>query len=569
MAFVGDVNDNFIIIDDRAYTEDKILVYNVFLYSIPISIGDDDLNEYFQRYGRIAVLRTRKPSEQDPRYKPTKIGFLNFTDAYAATNVLRKRTHFIKNEPVSVKACDSWHQPNTGQYCSETKMITNDDLTRPTALIFTLNDDCLENICKYLELSDKIQFARACKRFYNVFIMTSKIAYKTLLLDDMRSFTLWQVRQFLEMIGQFVETVKGQIRHKQWMRFAKFFNYYCKNVKSLILYDTVFKARFLRKFLMGMMSLKVLELHCASLNNDCVDILKELPNLRVLRLSLNYDLNGSVLNELPMIEELSLYGSALQPIYLKEICIAMKALRILDVRRCDKLNTMAFRAIAYHCRSLETLKISCYKPRFECIARLPKLKNLELVVETVAMGPELFIELVKHKSDQLESLTLKGEDCINSENVSLICKLKKLKILRCSESNALNNMWLRQLSELSTLEEVDVAGCERITNTGLVDLLRKCRKLKRLNIIRCKQLTEEFILDACNILRVPRRENSLLILAYGSGIDQFAIDRNEIAKCSNFMKLTFDLPQFESRCFDDIDDNHLQPISDQLEEDFF
>uniref|UniRef100_A0A1B0AHX9 RRM domain-containing protein n=1 Tax=Glossina pallidipes TaxID=7398 RepID=A0A1B0AHX9_GLOPL len=568
MAFADDVNDNFVIVGDRAYTEDKILIYNVFLYRIPTSIGDADLAKYFQRYGRIADLRTKKPLEQDARYKPTKIGFLNFADAFAASNVLRKRTHFIKTEPVSVKACDSWHQPNTDLNCIETKMITNNDLIPPTALIFILNDDCLEYICKYLELRDRIQFARACKRFHNVFMLTSKIAYKTLLLDDIRTFTLWQVRQFLEMIGPFVETLKGQIRHKQWMRFAEFLNRYCRNVKSLLLYDSVFKASFLKKFLIGMTSLKVLELHYAGLSNGCMEVLKEIPNLRVLRLSMNYDLNGSMLNELPAIEELSLYSSALKPIYLKEICISMTVLRILDVRRCDKLNTTAFRAIANHCRNLETLKISCYKSRFECIAKLPKLKNLELVAE-IAMRPEVFIELAKHKSDQLESLTLKGLVCINSANVSRICELKKLKVLRCSESNGLNNMWLRQLSELSALEEIDVAGCEGISNTGLLDFLRKCRKLKRLNIIRCEQLTAEFILDACNILRIPRRENCLLILAHKSGINQFAIDRNEIAKCSHFMKITFDLPPFESRCYDDLDDNHLYPPSDQLEEDFY
>uniref|UniRef100_A0A1B0FDK9 F-box domain-containing protein n=1 Tax=Glossina morsitans morsitans TaxID=37546 RepID=A0A1B0FDK9_GLOMM len=366
---------------------------------IPISIGNADLAKYFQRYGRIVALRTEKPVNQDFRYKPTKMGFVNFADAYAARNVLRKRTHFIKTEAVSVKACDTWHQPNTDLYYIETKMITNNDLIPPTASILILNDDCLEKICKYLELRDKIRFTRVCNRFYDVFIMTSKFAYKTLLLDDIRTLTLWEAR-------------------------------------------------------------------------------------------------------------------------------------------------------------------------FECIAKLPKLKNLELVAE-IAIGPAIFIELAKHQSDQLESLTLKGLDCINSANVSFICELKKLKVLRCSDSNGLHNMWLRQLSNLSALEEMDVAGCEGITNTGLLDFLRKCRKLKRLNIIRCKQLTDEFILDACNILRIPRRQNCLSILAYGSGINQFAIDRNEIAKGSDFMKITFDLPLFESRCYDDLDDNHLSPLYEMLEEDFY
>lgn len=568
MAFANDINDNFVIVGDRAYTEDKILIYNVFLYRIPISIGNADLAKYFQRYGRIVALRTEKPVNQDFRYKPTKMGFVNFADAYAARNVLRKRTHFIKTEAVSVKACDTWHQPNTDLYYIETKMITNNDLIPPTASILILNDDCLEKICKYLELRDKIRFTRVCNRFYDVFIMTSKFAYKTLLLDDIRTLTLWEVRQFLQMIGPFVKTLKGRIRHKQRTRVTDFLNRYCRNVKSIILYDSLFKASALKRFLIGMTSLNALELHCAFLRNSCIDVIKEIPNLRVLRLSMNYDLNGSMLNELPAIEELSLYSSALRPIYLREICISMKLLRILDVRRCVKLNATAFREIANHCRNLETLKISCYKARFECIAKLPKLKNLELVAE-IAMGPAIFIELAKHQSDQLESLTLKGLDCINSANVSFICELKKLKVLRCSDSNGLHNMWLRQLSNLSALEEMDVAGCEGITNTGLLDFLRKCRKLKRLNIIRCKQLTDEFILDACNILRIPRRQNCLSILAYGSGINQFAIDRNEIAKGSDFMKITFDLPLFESRCYDDLDDNHLSPLYEMLEEDFY
>uniref|UniRef100_A0A1A9UYI4 F-box domain-containing protein n=1 Tax=Glossina austeni TaxID=7395 RepID=A0A1A9UYI4_GLOAU len=105
-------------------------------------------------------------------------------------------------------------------------MITNNDLIPRTTLIFILNDDCLEYVCKYLELRDKIQFARVCKRFQNVFMMTSKIAYKMLLLDDMRTCTLWQVRQILQMIEPFIETLNGEIRHKQWMRVAEFLNRY-------------------------------------------------------------------------------------------------------------------------------------------------------------------------------------------------------------------------------------------------------------------------------------------------------------------------------------------------------
>uniref|UniRef100_A0A1A9WBL5 RRM domain-containing protein n=1 Tax=Glossina brevipalpis TaxID=37001 RepID=A0A1A9WBL5_9MUSC len=556
MAFVSDINDNFSIINDRAYTEDNLLIYNVFLYTIPELTSDAELVEYFQQYGRIADLRTRKPLDHDPRYKPTKIGFLNFDDPNAATKVLKKRTHFLKTGFLQVKACDSWHQPDAYQLNIEQAVVEENHLIPSSALILNLNDDCLEIVCKNLELKDKIRFARTCKRFHDVFIMSSKITYKTLLLHDLRPLTLWQIRQFLEMVGPSIETLKGKIFHKHWTRLAEFLSFYCKNVKSVIFYDSTFKPRFLRRFLIGMTSLTVLELHDADLNDECIEILKESPNLKVLRLSKNYDLSGSVLEELPAIEELSLYSCSLQPTCLKDICVSMKGLRVLDVRRCDMLNTMAFKAIANNCRNLETLKISCYKSRYECIAKLPKLKNLELVAE-ISMRPELFIELAKHHSDQLEALTIKGHNCINSENISNIRKLKNLKIFRCSQSSALNNMWLRQLSDLSALEELDIAGCEGIANSGLLDFLGKSRKLRRLNIIRCKQLTEELVLDIYKIIKI--RAQRLLVLAYGSGIT--TIDRNEIRNYSEFLQINFELPFPESRCYDDIDNNHSTPLA--------
>uniref|UniRef100_A0A1A9X003 RRM domain-containing protein n=1 Tax=Glossina brevipalpis TaxID=37001 RepID=A0A1A9X003_9MUSC len=483
MDSVGDSNDNFMIIDDKAYTEDKVLIYNVFLYRIPQVISDADLREYFQQYGTIALLKTKKPPDQDSRYEPTKIGFIHFRDPNAATNVLKKPTHLINNFRLNVQPSDTWHQPKAKQTIEQ---VTKKDLIPQIEYISMLNDDCVIRITENLGLGDRIAFALAWQPYRNIFIMTSKVTYKTVLLDNLQPLTLYQVREFLQMVGASVETLKGKILHKKWMRIAELLNRYCRNVKSVLMYDKSVNTRFLRKLLIGMTSLIVLELHYVGLRDEDMDVLKELPNLKVLRLSMNL-LKGSTLGELSSIEELSLYYCPIQTVYLRNICLNMKGLRVLDVRRCEKLKTLAFAEIASHCLNLETLKLSGYKSCCDDIAKLPKLKNLVFHAE-IPMGPALFIELAKYQSDQLEKLILQGEDCINAENVEYICKLKKLKILGCASSDALDDMRLRELSELSELEEIDVADCKGISNTGLLDFVEKSYKLRRLNIINCTQL---------------------------------------------------------------------------------
>uniref|UniRef100_A0A1A9WIX6 RRM domain-containing protein n=1 Tax=Glossina brevipalpis TaxID=37001 RepID=A0A1A9WIX6_9MUSC len=555
MGFDDD-NANFIFVNNKAYTEDNVLVYNIFVYKIAHKITETQLTEYFEKFGKIIKLSVRRSANSNnQRNRGPKVGFVNFADPKSAASVLRIQHHFVNCKPIGVKACDTWHQPDAQQEVAKAEEDENVEQNLPPALILNLNDDCLEQICKNLKLRDQIQFARTCQRFRNVFEMISKIQYKKLVLEEIQSLTLWELRDFLQIAGSHVDTLTGTISTKKTKRGAEFLGTYCTNVKTVNIDTTRFKPLLLKKFLQRMKYITELELSDVNLTDRCVDVLKKLTNLKILRLPRNYGLTGKNIEQLSGIQELSLYGcDGIETNCLVEICKSLTGLQTLDIKRCDRLDTAAFEGIAKYCRNLETLKMSCYLAEYEYIAKLPKLKNLELFAHEVELRSQIFSELAKHQSHQLESLKLKAMRCINYENTANIAQLKKLKILCCPQNEGLDDDSLKKFAQLTELEEINVKGCNNFTNEGLLHLLKKCPKLKRVNITRCKQLADSFVLGTCKVLRDHQRKEPLLILANRSGISRFILENSDAKKYSDILKITFDVPFFDGYFYDDSED---------------
>uniref|UniRef100_A0A1A9VJD1 RRM domain-containing protein n=1 Tax=Glossina austeni TaxID=7395 RepID=A0A1A9VJD1_GLOAU len=553
---LDDDNANFSFVNNKAYTEDNVLIYNIFVYKIAQKITETHLTEYFQKFGKIIKLSVRRPANpNNHRNRAPKVGFVNFADPKSAASVLKTPYHFINCKSIGVKACDSWHQPDAQQQDVE-KGEEDETLeqTLPPASILNLNDDCLEQICKHLHLRDQIQFARTCQRFRDVFEMISKIEYKKLILEEVQSLTLWQLRDFLQIAGPHVETLMGTISSRKSRRVGEFLGIYCINVKTVTIDTTRFKPLFLKKFLQRMKCITELELHDVNLTDRCVDVLKKLTNLKILRVPRNCELTGKYIEQLCGVQELSLYGcSGIQSTALVEICKSLTGLRILDIKLCDCLDTAAFQGIAKHCRNLETLKMSCDSAQYECIAKLPKLKNLELFAEEL-LRSQIFSELATHQAHQLESLKLKAAHCINYKNTVSIAELKKLKILCCPQNEAVIDGTLEKFAELTELEEINIKGCTNFTSESLLHLLRKCLKLKRVNITRCKQLADQFVLETCKVLRKQQRKEPLLIFANRSGINRFIFENPDVKKYSDILKITFDVPFFDANFYDDVED---------------
>lgn len=190
-------------------------------------------------------------------------------------------------------------------------------------------------------------------------------------------------------------------------------------------------------------------------------------------------------------------------IYISEICKNLRNLHYLDIRNCNGLTSNHFEYILENLLQLETLKFTNTKENFDCIARLPLLKVLEidsLHIRDKEFSNNFLKELVKHHANQLIELKLDSIN-INLQQLSIIAQLKELKVLYCCNNKMLNDECLEKLTNLTKLQELDIHNCCDISNEGILKLLECCLELRKLNLFGCQNVTSNVIRNVLILLQ--------------------------------------------------------------------
>lgn len=186
----------------------------------------------------------------------------------------------------------------------------------------------------------------------------------------------------------------------------------------------------------------------------------------------------------------------------RDICQNLKNLKYLDIRYCHDLGTEDFQDILENLTQLEILKFTINDNNYNCFARLPKLKNLEInTFLKTDISLEFLKELVKHQVQQMENLKLYSIFNINYEKFAVIAELKNLKVFWCCHNLGLDDKCLEKLSQLKELEDVNLLSNEHITDEGVLKILKNCLQLKKLHLVHCEGLTSDFIRKAFNLLQ--------------------------------------------------------------------
>lgn len=160
------------------------------------------------------------------------------------------------------------------------------------SLILKLNDDCLEMIFKKLPRIDQINLACTCQRLRNVFILYSKVAYKTVRLSDNEYISEWQDHQFFKMAGSHIETL---VLNRTYFIANNIFNCaakFCNNVKILVIHAASLEARMFRNLIVNMTSITCLRLSDCNLQDSGIKCLGILHNLIALILEHNGSITG-------------------------------------------------------------------------------------------------------------------------------------------------------------------------------------------------------------------------------------------------------------------------------------
>lgn len=182
------------------------------------------------------------------------------------------------------------------------------------------------------------------------------------------------------------------------------------------------------------------------------------------------------------------------------------------------LTTRAYSDMVRNCRQLEQLKISCEKEvNYDCVAQLHALRQL-VVHSFGAVRETFFIALAAHKAQQLEKLEISARNCITHERAIYLSRLQQLRSLICPNNDNLTDECLFEFAErLTKLEVLDIRNCRAVTNVGVLVLLRRCTHIKLVNLAQCEGITDDFVYDACDVLKQGTRAYVAPVLFHVAG----------------------------------------------------
>ncbi|EDW85703.1 uncharacterized protein Dwil_GK23215 [Drosophila willistoni] len=523
---IGFINDpsktNYYIKNNLCYTEDDILVQELYLHNIPAELKEHELLHHFNSYGNVVRLELFDKVKRRPFYNTSlkkrsgklllRTGCVLFANPLDAAKVLLSRVHHVNEHRFHVKASDSWLQP-------EAYGPPNGE--KEQSLIREIPDDCLIRILEFLPLIDQLHFLRYCTPFRDVHQLDTRTLQKTVDFKIFNSLTIWDIRDYFFIFGRNIERLKGSIRlSARCGRFYKFFGSSCVNLKSLELSDTFLSARNTFEMFANTNKLERVELSNCELTDESMGALRNLKNLKWLSLANNFQLSGG-LPELPIsIETLSLCECGIGLLSDDSITIwkALPKLKKLNIQRIRTIHTYIYDYL----NSVETLRCSIYEQTdYKKIAKLPNLRRIQIAdsPHEIIFG-KLLNQLVAKKARQLEELEIWDPRKITNEMLMQIAKLTGLRRLHFWQALDINDDVLKEFTKLKELEHIFLRDCTHVSDSGVGHLILGCPKLREVYLTRCSKITENLIHTTVDN-QVNNRQDSCFAHPFSCGIHEY------------------------------------------------
>ncbi|KAL7725729.1 hypothetical protein ACLKA6_018560 [Drosophila palustris] len=536
-------NEKYYMKGGLAYTEDHVVIKNLFfLANSEKELEPQLLKTYFERYGRVERLHLFPRKKQTTSMgnnigRGTRAGYVVFANSCDAAKALWVLLHNGGGCRIIVGPSYTWYQPDAEKM---PQGPDNVDPNKPPAAILKLNDHCLEHICKQLSLLDGIHFARTCFRFRSVYEGISPHLHESINFELLKAMSAWNLRDFFELSGRNIKVIEGTIPRKNCHHVCSFLSKNCINLQSLRIRNNSFilEVPNIFKLFSNLNSLQVLELHKCDLNDEHLQALKHLKQLKTLDLSKNSKLTGLYMNCLPNSIE-SLILSLCFRLKPKSVNEMLTGLPLLKELHTDGVFLSPHSQDAFNvscCTSLEILSISyaeSFIARYEHIAMLPSLKKLIMRIsyQEGKMSPKLITWLVEQKSKQLEHLEILNAYLFNNEILREIGKLTALQMLILPGQNVITDRGLEALFNLQELREIKINSTSGITNKGVLQLILVCPKLQVLHLKHCRLLTDQLLLDIILNLKDNGNHRPLPIKLYmiGTRITQSSLRNADVA----------------------------------------
>ncbi|XP_034485106.1 uncharacterized protein LOC117789987 [Drosophila innubila] len=368
--------------EELAYTEDHVLVKNLFLINIEEGLEKQQIQEHFEKYGCVEQLHlfpceNKRRSNCDVFKNGTRTGYVVFENPRSAANALENEIHTVNECHIRVQPSYSWFQPHAEKMPDKPENVNPNE---KTAVIMKLNDDCLEHIFRQLSQSDRIRFARTCFRFRCIYEAMSPKLDKFIDFEIFKEMTAWEVRDFFQLSGRNVKEIDGFIPYHYRDLVCNFLGKHCINLQSMEIRNDISYDIF--KLLANLNSLQNLLIYGNGLTGEDLQAIEHLSQLKKLYF-LGIEITSTDhLNYLPKSIEtllLSSDGATRHPEFLIEIFERLPLLKELHIPSFILENPCFEQLISDKCcESLETLSIGCSYHRlddYNHIAKLPSLRN--------------------------------------------------------------------------------------------------------------------------------------------------------------------------------------------------
>ncbi|XP_022225220.2 uncharacterized protein LOC111075974 [Drosophila obscura] len=573
---------NYYFKNSIAYTEDHIPVQKLYMYKIPTDLSQLTLHSHFSNYGRVLRMQLfghsggRRATGRPNRYR-FQTGCVFYEKTQDAAKALHSRIHHVNGRRFNVQASDSWHQPDAFGPDDQ------EEAGQLFPLILNLNDLCLEMVMSYLSMHDQMVFARTCLRFRAVYQQATARLHKSIDLYDFEGLTVWDLREFFNLSGAYVQNITGVIPPMRFQRLCDFLANNCLNLKTLTLHASPLTPRNMSKIFAKMTKLEALELPQNQLTDECISALKNCRSLKLLNIAGN-PITGASLDELsPSIECLTLSGCPrFQGEYLSNICKAFTNLKTLNVKNIDTMSSQAYKTMIKENSgaSLEVLRISAVpRETYEYVAQLPNLRSLTIYIGLPGrtLRLELFQQLAEHKAEQLERLEVYGGSALSPELFLHIAKLRGLRTLILPQVLAMTDIALTTFSSLKNLQQINLK-CNKLHDSSVLFLFEACPKLHTLGLEDCEGITEKLVHGIVKKLRtnIANKENQrnlpVQLCVSGTQVNNLInhhpdvtpkdiIEVKNVCNCNydamylDFHSLVFDDFDFEPDDMDDLDDD--------------
>ncbi|XP_037934837.1 uncharacterized protein LOC119669125 [Teleopsis dalmanni] len=373
--------------------------------------------------------------------------------------------------------------------------------------LYDLNDDCLDYIFrKIVYLPDQLKISRVCTRFQNIYtrIWNANSNYRILELNEWRSIfpKIEDLQYFLHVMQfYFKEFVITEDCLSETLKDLEEWNITClPSVERCDLSDFV---------------------DCYPNDCDIFNLTNLLPNLKYLRLTA--PITGRFLTNFKYLEELHLYDEQEKELeisanYLKDICVELKQLRILDIRTFNASH-LSLTHIEY-CKNLEVLKLnlSVLKTIVCDVLKLPKLKTVTVLLDFIVNASSIqspdtfstkiyqtkeFYYILNTESERITGISIDNyfmplkEDWDDNLDIFKHCKLEYFAFCNSSfESTA-----LEKYTKMKNLKLLCLRNWSLLSKDVLLRFIELCPNLQHIDVSYCKNLDKSFLYDAVELLK--------------------------------------------------------------------